>query len=213
MLVGITTYKLHEFPDLLELTEKCIESVVAQRTQNPFSLIISDQRSNPETLKYLHSKYEVEVIHEEQDNFSRSLNLICQETFKHNYFCVILNNDTKLQEHTLQPLIQFARKHPHSIITAPNVNDLSAFLISKSIYIEVGPFDENLKGGTLEDWDYTERMKEKNMAFLPCSEFHVTHVGYATISHILSDPYIQKLREESLQYYRKKWGDGRHTLP
>jgi GT2 family glycosyltransferase len=98
-------------------------------------------------------------------------------------------------------------------ITSPEVNDFSAFLISKEIYNEVGPFDENLKGGTLEDWDYTIRLKEKAFSILPCPTFKVLHEKAATTKLIENDPEIVKLREESLQYYRKKWGDGRHILP
>ena len=215
MIIGITTYRLHEFPDLLELTKKCIHSITSQNTTFPILIIILDQRTNQTTLDHLTNILGANgfLIHQEDNNVSRALNTICTIAFKDCDQCLLLSNDTELQEGTLQSLPEFAKQHPRAIITAPAVNDLAAFLISKSIYEEVGPFDENLKGGSLEDWDYLERMKEKNITFLPCPDFHVAHVGRATINHVLSDPEIQELRQKSLEYYRKKWNGKTTNLP
>ena len=216
MLIGITTYKLHKYQDLFKLTQQCIESIICQKTPFPYKILISDQRTEKQTLEQL-KKYNVDIIHEELDCVSRSWNLICEKVFSQNSFfneyCLILNNDIKLCEGALESLIDFAKNNPRSIITSPKIFDFSAFLISRDIYNEVGPFDENLKGGSLEDWDYTVRIKEKDVSILPCPTFQVLHVANATKNHVSQDPEICKLLDESLVYYRKKWGDGRHKLP
>ena len=81
-----------------------------------------------------------------------------------NEYCLILNNDIKLCEGALGQLIDFAKNNPHSIITAPKVFDFSAFLISKDIYHEVGPFDENLKGGSLRRLGlYSKDRRKRNI--------------------------------------------------
>jgi SAM-dependent methyltransferase len=211
LTIGVTTYKLHEYSDLYKLTEQCLQSIISQKTQYPISIIISDQRTNDETLEKL-KKYGT-IIHEETDNVSHSWNLICEQAFQQGQYCLILNNDLLVFDNSLDCLLEFAKNNPRSIITSPKTFDFSAFLISKQIYNEVGAFDENLKGGSLEDWDYTVRIQEKGVSILPCSTFKVLHVANATKNHVSQDPEICKLLEESKIYYRNKWGDGKHKLP
>jgi len=212
VLIGVTTYKLHQYKELLDLTKRCLASIGSQKTSFPFFIVVSDQRTDSKTLEKL-KEFNVEVLHEELDCVSRSWNLLCEKGFKENQYCLILNNDIELNDGVLEPLPNFAKNNPRSIITSTEGFDFSAFLISKNIYDAVGPFDENLKGGALEDWDYVERMQEKNISILRCPTFNVQHKRTSTKNHVQANSEIIKLQEESKIYYRKKWGDGKHKLP
>ena len=53
MLIGITTYKLHQYKGLFDLTLQCIESIIRQKPPFSFKILISDQRTDNKTLDQL----------------------------------------------------------------------------------------------------------------------------------------------------------------
>ena len=219
LLVGVTSYRIHEDRRLMELTKRCLTLLMQQ--DFPLKVMLVDDCSNREVLNKLLSELSGKLLLRQVDfgSVSKSWNYICDETFKkeRGNYALILNNDVVLLPNTINPLLQFAHENPrYGIITGVEVNSngkimsaytFSAFLITKWLYETVGPFDENIVGQGLEDWDYVERLKEKGLEIGVCKDFKFYHERSATIK-VFPDKW-----NISVEYYRRKWSDGKHTLP
>jgi GT2 family glycosyltransferase len=187
----------------------------------PLKVMLVDDSSNREVLDKLLSELSGKILLR-QVNFgsvSKSWNLICNEAFKKEQgnCALILNNDVALLPNTINPLLRFAQQNSrYGLVTGVEVAQageimpaytFSAFLIAKWLYETVGPFDENIVGQGLEDWDYVERLKERGLQIGVCKDFKFYHERSATMK-VFPDKW-----NISVEYYRRKWGDGKHKLP
>ena len=92
-----------------------------------------------------------------------------------------------------------AGKRPHPT--------MSCFLIRRECWVKVGPFDENFKGGFVEDLDYHARMHKCGVPAY-CIDLAFYHVGSATLK-LSSDEDRNRILDQAgknRQYFFKKWG-------
>ena len=219
LLVGVTSYKIHETEKLLNLTKRCLTSVLQQ--DYPIKLILVDDSSDSEVLSQL-----LEILNNQftlkQVNFgslSKSWNFICKEAFykSHGDYALVLQNDVELLSGVVKALLEFAYENPNQGVITGVETDLngkicpayifSSLLIKKELYETVGSFDEMICGMGLEDWDYIERLKERGVEVAVCEDFKFHHERSATMQT------FPDRRNISIEYYRKKWGNGKHQLP
>lgn len=216
ILIGVTSYRIHESEKLKKWTKECLESLVLQECSYPYKIMLIDDSS---------SLFDIPpVIVVEKVNFnnvSKAWNRICSKAFyEFNYqYALIINNDVVLLEGSLQNLLNFAVKQQEPcIISGYKENGqagwcFSYFLISKDVYETVGMFDEHFWGGGLEDWDYGERLKEHNISIKYCLGFVVHHEGHITKQTFCDSEEWQQKDKEAIEYYRRKWGNGKHKVP
>lgn len=101
----------------------------------------------------------------------------------------------------------------YSPYPVPNPNakrphpDFSCFLIRKSLYDGIGPFDENFKIAFCEDGDYDLRMYMAGVRAY-CLDLPFLHHGSMTIKN--AEPAevkrIQVQADKNRQYFKDKWG-------
>ena len=218
LLVGVTSYRIHKVDRLFELTKRCLTSIIRQ--DYPLKVMLVDDSSDTEALLQLLSGLDAKFILRQVEfgSLSKSWNFICREAFykEGGDYALVLQNDVELFTNVVKPLLQFACNSNCGIITGVEVDSngeirsayvFSSFLIKRELYKAVGPFDEMILGQGLEDWDYTERLKEKGFEVAVCEDFKFYHERNATCT-VFPDRW-----NISIEYYRKKWGDGKHKLP
>jgi len=85
--------------------------------------------------------------------------------------------------------------------------DFSCFLIRKSLYEKVGPFDENFKIAFCEDGDYDLRMYAAGVRAY-CIDLPYLHHGSMTVKNAEVEEVkrIQAQAEKNREYFFKKHG-------
>ena len=85
--------------------------------------------------------------------------------------------------------------------------DFSCFLIRKSLYEKVGPFDENFKIAFCEDGDYDLRMYAAGVRAY-CIDLPYLHHGSMTVKNAEVEEVkrIQAQAEKNREYFYKKHG-------
>ena len=99
----------------------------------------------------------------------------------------------------LYPLPDPSLKRPHP--------DFSCFLIRRSAWDRVGPFDENFKIAFCEDWDYHVRL---HRAGITACALDLPFLHHASQTVKLADDAeartIQRQADLNRAYFRRKWG-------
>ena len=217
ILIGVTSYRVHESEDLLRCTEKCLNSLVSQKCDYPYIVMLIDDSSQLEAIPESVILKKVNF-----NNLSKSWNTICSIAF-YELNCshvLIVANDVVLLKNSLQKLLDFATQYKEKpcIISGYETNGepgvpFAHFLMSRRVYESVGEFDEHFWGSGLEDWDYIERLKQKNIPIISCSDFIVEHGRSMTRKLYWHSDEWKKKDMPAIEYYRKKWGEGKHELP
>ena len=131
-----------------------------------------------------------------------SWNQICERLF--NKGCthiVILNDDIYLgkKEHELIRLIE---RKPESLIRASI--DWCAFIIPKTVYDNVGKFDECFYPAYYEDKSYEYRMKLKGVNMYKTPD--LIPYEYKNSSSLEKDPSILEFSKKNKKIYIEMWG-------
>jgi hypothetical protein len=219
-LIGVTSYRIHKGEHLKELTERCLRSISQQKCSYPFKAMLVDDSSELEDVSIPEG---VDVRRVNYHCISKSWNLICRSAFYgESYdYALILNNDIELLQGSLENLVKYAHENPDigvihgcEVLGSDTVEGymFSAFLISKLAYETTGGFDENFSC-YIEDWDYLERLKEKNLTPVMFSGFKVRHERSATKNMAQSEPGYEERHMKDVEYYRSKWGGKGVQLP
>ncbi len=92
-----------------------------------------------------------------------------------------------------------AKKRPHP--------DFSCYVIRKTVYEQVGPFDENFRIAFAEDGDYDLRMYQAGIRAY-CIDLPYLHHGSMTIKNAELGEVrkIQRQADRNREYFKKKWG-------
>lgn len=118
---------------------------------------------------------------------------------------LILNDDVILKkgEETIEEIIYSEIPDTHNFFVCYESNHWSSYILNKSIYEEVGEFDENFKKCFYEDNDYAYRMKLKGI------HYHIDQrlnpEVFLNNGSTLKDPSLRG-DHENREYYVRKWG-------
>lgn len=130
-----------------------------------------------------------------------SWNYLCKEIFKTCEYALILNDDIYLGK-TLNIVKQIIAKKPNTFTRA--TPDWCAFIIPKTVYEEVGEFDECFYPAYYEDKSYEYRMKLKRMPInkTPLLNPYI----YRSSSSLEKDPTILEHSKKNRKLYISMWG-------
>jgi len=183
----------------------CLDSVFNQNWKTSYEVIIVDNYSQDNSLEVLdHYKTKITLIKNSQNHgFAFANNQAAQIAI--GSYLLLLNNDTKLLDHSLDKLVTFHNSHPDIGGVGPKLLNedgslqaqgsrlgwfkfkttepkkmsfisFAAFLISKALYLQAGGLDENLFFYN-DDVDLCTTLRRQNhpIYYLPTTE--VIHFG------------------------------------
>lgn len=125
-------------------------------------------------------------------------------------YTIIANDDVKVQEHTIQSLVDASAQYPDEIFFSGNNNNntFSFFMLTQKGYELVGKFDEMFWPAYFEDNDYGYRMKLLGYVPFVVPGASYDHVGSSTIARYSPEELSQhhKRFRSNEDYFRYKWG-------
>ena len=89
---------------------------------------------------------------------------------------------------------------PHSGILA-----MFCVMISRKVYEEIGPLDENYGIGMFEDDDYSIAVETKGYSLIMAEDVFIHHYGTVSFKK-LEDREYKKIFDTNKEYFEKKWG-------
>ncbi len=209
-----------------ELTRKALQTFLAQDIGDVGVLFIANSPEDG-TMEML-SAYpdpRIHVSHHRSPlSVAASWNFGLRWIWKQGAECaLVVNNDVELHPQTYRLLVEdggpfvtavgvkerekyeawsgvpVESKRPHP--------DFSAYLIRRSTWNLVGPYDENFKGAFAEDWDMHCRLHEKGITAY-CIDLPFLHHASQTVKLAQTDEQkrIQMQADANREYFKKKWG-------
>ena len=138
-------------------------------------------------------------------------------------YLALVRNTSVVRHRWLEPLLDFAGKHPEAGILIPCLDpgepcgtpmevengSFAAMVITRELYREIGGFDEAMDGGVWCLRDYTRRACAKG--------FLSYQVPGPAVSHLEEVPLGSELRrretlQRSMRLFKERWGEGRNYL-
>lgn len=210
-----------------EVTKQCLESLLAYTYQGCEILVIDNASDSP-TQSYLKTLPVRLITNDVNRGCAGAWNQGVRLS-SHEYICIV-NNDIVVTPGWLGALMDFFQSHHYSMISpAMREGELNydldqfsrqfqnlwghvtlrgefygvCFLAHRTLYQDVGLFDENFRFGKFEDEDFYFRMRnQKKEAAVTCTAF-IHHFGSRTIQT------LKKTRgdfeEDNRKYFQKKW--------
>ena len=210
-------------------TEKCIESIKLN-TDCEYELILIDNASGTETAEYLKTLSCKVIRNETNKGCAGAWNQgIMASSGK--YICII-NNDILVPKLWASFLKNFFENNKYKLISPcmregelnydlEKYNDWFAKLFNgkifvdefrgvclfaaKSLFDELGYFDENFKIGKFEDEDLFLRIKQKKGYTALTTQVVVHHYGSKTIQNIKKESPQNSFEQNNREYFHKKW--------
>jgi len=130
-----------------------------------------------------------------------SWNALCRKIYENHENALILNDDIYLGKKTADINNLIEKKSSQFITATP---DWCAFIISKSIFENVGPFDECFFPAYYEDNSYAYRMKLKGVSHLRTP--YLNPEIYRVSQTIEKDKSLFDYRTKNKQLYLEMWG-------
>jgi GT2 family glycosyltransferase len=213
--VGIPTYNRY---DLLEpsLRKYCADFPSSQIyiVDNGHQNIVSQDnlsiRQNWDAEKIKSGDYKPEehswagiTVMENQENIGvgASWNQLCQKIFETCEYALILNDDIYLGKKYEQICKFIEKKNPRFVRATP---DWCVFIIHKSVYEQVGTFDECFFPAYYEDKSYEYRMKLKGIPILKHPELNPEL--YRSSQSLEKEPKILQNAKRNRRLYIEMWG-------
>ena len=140
---------------------------------------------------------------ENKDNLGvgASWNQLCQQIFKHHDYALILNDDIYLGKQYDQVINLVEKKNARFIRCTP---DWSVFVIHRSVYEQVGTFDECFYPAYYEDSSYEYRMKLKGIPVLKHPDLNPQI--YRSSQTLEKQPQILEQSKKNRRLYIEMWG-------
>lgn len=208
----------------LHLTRRAIDSV--RRQDIPVRLLVVDNASSDGTRAWLAGQHDLAtILNEPSNSVAGAWNQALSWLFgRGEERVLVLNNDIELRPESYRRLLAGDRSgfvtligdddrervdahvEPAEFVYRPHP-DFSAYLISKTVWDWVGPFDKGFKVAFCEDWDYHCRMHEKGIT-AECINTPFYHIGSGTVKCADDDEKIRIHRqaEANRDYFAEKWG-------
>ena len=141
------------------------------------------------------------IENQENVGVGASWNQLCTKIFEKNDYALILNDDIYLGK-TDEQISEFIEKKKPSFIRA--TPDWCAFILHKSAYEQVGPFDECFYPAYYEDKSYEYRMRLKNIPILKHPDLNP--VIYQSSQTLEKEPRILEQSKKNKKLYIQMWG-------
>jgi len=97
-----------------------------------------------------------------------------------------------------------ATNHAEAAFDIPTLT-MFCFAIRRKVFEQVGPLDERFAVGTLEDDDYSLRLRQAGFRLLCAEDVFVYHFGEASFGKLVSDGSYTKLLLENKRRFEGKW--------
>ena len=145
------------------------------------------------------------ITPEEPLCLSASWNLIFNLP-NHAPLILLLNDDLFLGQTTLQRMVGRMRRGRHDVITWQGC--WSCLLVNRTVYKEIGPFDENIRPAYREDNDWARRLRVVGKRIGTFHDPETTHLGSQTLAAMTPQERAEfnQAYEQSRRYYLAKWG-------
>lgn len=130
-----------------------------------------------------------------------SWNRLCHEIFRYHSHAVILNDDIQLG-FGANTILQAISKNPDRLITS--LIDWCIFILPKTVFEKIGPFDENFFPAYYEDKDYERRIRLAGGGIIrsPLLQPKI----YRDNSTAEKDSTVHLHAHKNKEYFLKKWG-------
>ena len=207
------------------LTRRCIESVVACLSQSIRYIYVHDDASGAETREMLDSlPYESLRIHHAPKNqgFGASVNEAINRSDAS--YVLVLNSDTVVTEDFLPRLFEAFVADPKLAVIIPSGNDYArdnldryvrkpggcirthrlrghAFLMLRSVFLEIGGFDAAFGRGYYEDTDLGRRLNLRGWQLGVHPDVHIQHKGGGSFGR--GQSYMQLVRRNRNLYFSR----------
>jgi GT2 family glycosyltransferase len=212
----------------LHYTQQCLESLNACGYSDELIVVVNNA-STDGTAEFLSTRPKLRVINNIEN---RACAAAWNQGFEiaRTRWTVFLNNDVVVTRGWLESLITFAEANNAGIVSpAASEGSLDfqlatygadfvsrmknatrngvamgcAFLVAREVFEKIGLFDEKFRRGGNEDIDFFWRARDAGfkLAITGCSYIH--HFGGITQKAVVAErgPH----RDETVQYFRKKW--------
>jgi GT2 family glycosyltransferase len=193
--IGIPTYNR---ADLL------VESVLNYINIDFKDIDIHIIDNGKQNLQFLCDIMDNVYVYEQDENLgvAKSWNKLCKRIFQDYEYALIINDDVYLGYNT-EFVESKITQYPNTLITS--FASWSMFIISKSIYNEIGEFDEIFYPAYYEDSDYIYRMKLKNLKHTADQTLN-PHVLRISMTYELAPDMVNEAMQVNRLRYIEKWG-------
>lgn len=207
----------------VEMTKRTVESCFRQVVDGGVTVLAVDNGSRDGVGNYLRSLNGQIVL--QSYNSPRSLSSVWNMTLRWAFeglkleHALVINNDVVLRPDTYRLLLADGG----NFVTGVSVNDVQAtysiaperrrphpsfscFLIRRSVWERVGPFDEGFWAWA-NDLDYHLRMETLGIdAYTIGVPFY--HIGSGTMKNVTAEEQVRlhELAERDRAYFKRKWG-------
>lgn len=220
----------------LELTQGAVRSFRAQDIGGGVSIMVIDNGSTDATAAWLNTQKDLYVVyHRPARSVAESWNTALRWLFERKWispskaigpeadYALVVNNDVVLRPDTYRWLVEDGggfvtavgtrerakienhlppdpeKKRPHP--------DFSCYLIRRSTWNTVGPFDENFKIAYVEDQDYHLRMHRAGV-HAEALELPFLHLGAQTVKAVPTEDRKRILEQaaKNREYFKQKYG-------
>jgi len=193
--IGIPTYNR---ADLL------VESVLNYINIDFKDIDIHIIDNGKQNLQFLCDIMDNVYVYEQDENLgvAKSWNKLCKRIFQDYEYALIINDDVYLGYNT-EFVESKITQYPNTLITS--FASWSMFIISKSIYNEIGEFDEIFYPAYYEDSDYMYRMKLKYLLHSVDQSLN-PKILRISMTHELAPDMVNEAMQVNRLRYIEKWG-------
>lgn len=148
------------------------------------------------------------IVNKTPMGVAASWNHLAKLIFKTHTHGLFLNDDILLAKNEydiMRAIIDYrstGMNFSDSVISSQR--DFCAFILPRTVYIQVGPFDENFKGAYFEDKDYERRLKMAKIDVVRTSRLDPSI--YYESSSVKKDARLNNNFQKNHSYYKQKWG-------
>ena len=210
----------------LHLTRPALASFYAQDIGNLFILLIDNSDEGISRWLPNDSEADLGIWHSRPPrSVAESWNAGLRWIFAQSEdYVLVVNNDVELRPDTYRRLVEDGGEFvtgigvrerekigspylpPDPALKRPHP-DFSCFLIRRSAWDRVGPFDENFKIAFCEDWDYHVRLHRAGITACSLDLPFLHHASQTLKAAPDAEAHaIQKQADRNRAYFRKKWG-------
>jgi len=185
---------------LVRLTEKCFRSLTLIDQLDQVTVI-----DNASTREYETEDWFRVIKNSENKGYAKAVNQGAEKSYYR--FFLILNNDCELQDGAVDELLKNMEDERVGVSTACPVGSQGpqgcCWMISRNLFKEVGPMDEQFEFGAFEDTDYWRRIEERGLEVRVVKEAIVKHQGRQTFSRL---PKHEEIFKRNKERFEAKWG-------